>query len=126
MAVAWAKAGARPEARIPAIPPAAAAAAPAPESWRSLLRSMRAMILPPGIRNAFCFGRRCLDPSAVRHKPDRSSCATGAGKSRGSDVDLDQLPANYRTLADRRSPSVFLRAWPREPRRPNELRTKRG
>src|SRR6266478_5602551 len=52
-----------------AIPPVLAATAPAPENFRSLRRSIRAMVFPPYHPEAFrCIGGS-LKPTAAWHKP---------------------------------------------------------
>src|SRR2546421_8457427 len=47
MVVAWANAGARPDARMAAIPPVLAATAPPPDSFKKLRRLTRAMAFLP-------------------------------------------------------------------------------
>src|ERR1700732_5141785 len=62
-----------------AIPLVLAASAPAPESFRSLRRSMRTMISPPSSleRCIPLFIGNCLDPAARRHKVGSKDCAVG-------------------------------------------------
>src|SRR5216683_7352569 len=74
--VSCARAGARPLARMAARPPACAATAPDPDSFRSLRRAMRAMI-----SSRDCIGVRWNYASSVAHLRAEMSFANYASRS---------------------------------------------